>query len=62
MTTIRDFYGETKWCEACQTHVHYIMSVNHSFCVRCGGRVRLFDKNEARRFTADVERRKWKAV
>ncbi len=59
---IRDFYAETKWCDSCKSYVRYMMSMNHSFCVDCGSRVRLFNKDDARRFSADVERRKWKAV
>ncbi len=59
---IRDFYNETKWCEHCRAYVHYIMSVNHSYCVSCGNQVRLFNKEDSRRFTDDVQKRKWKAV
>jgi hypothetical protein len=36
------------------------MSINHSFCIDCGSRVRLFSQEDALRFNADVERRKWK--
>ena len=57
-----DFYAETKWCDGCKNYVHYMMSVNHSYCVKCGSRVRLFNKDDAKRFSDDVERRKWKAV
>ncbi len=60
--TIRDFYTETKWCESCRTYVHFVMSVNHSFCVQCGGKVRLFNKNDSQQFEAEVQKRRWKAV
>ena len=58
----RDFYGETKWCENCKSYVPFMMSVNHSYCVNCGGRVRLFNKQDSERFTDEVQKRKWKAV
>jgi hypothetical protein len=60
--TSHDYYAETKWCDSCKEYVHYMMSVNHSYCVECGGRVRLFNRDDAKRFSAEVERRKWKAV
>jgi hypothetical protein len=60
--TNQDYYAERKWCDACRTYVHYMMSVNHSYCVHCGARVRLFSKEDSQRFSAEVERRKWKAV
>ena len=59
---IRDYYKETKWCEHCNDYVHYLMSVNGSFCVVCGNPVRLFSKEDSQRFSEDVEKKKWKAV
>lgn len=59
---IRDFYNETKWCPNCRDYVHYMMSVNHSYCASCGTRVKLFSKEDSKRFNAEVEKRKWKAV
>jgi NADH pyrophosphatase NudC (nudix superfamily) len=41
-TTTASFYRETKWCGTCAAQVRYIASVDHSYCVECGGRVRLF--------------------
>ncbi|MCU0867838.1 MAG: hypothetical protein MUC36_28975, partial [Planctomycetes bacterium] len=41
-TTTASFYRETKWCGACSAQVRYIASVDHSYCVDCGGKVRLF--------------------
>mgnify|MGYP001564276206 CR=1 FL=1 len=60
--TNRDFYNETKWCESCRTYVHFVMSVNHSYCVQCGSRVKLFNKDDSRRFETEVQKRRWKAV
>ena len=62
MSNTHDFYTDTKWCDQCNGYVHYLMSVNHSYCVDCGSRVRLFNPQDSQRFSADVEKRKWKAV
>ena len=55
-----DFYLERKWCPKCNQYVRYLMSVNHSYCVSCGTQVQLFSKEDAQRFNADLEKRKWK--
>lgn len=57
----RDFYQEKKWCGTCGTYVRYLMSVNHSYCVECGTPVKLFSKEDAQRFNANLEKRKWRA-
>ena len=59
--TSDEFYRETKWCDHCRTYVRFLMSVDHSFCVQCGGRVRLFSGNDDQRFTDTVQRHKWQA-
>ena len=56
-----EFYRETKWCDACKSYVRFLMSVNHSFCVDCGGRVRMFNREEGSRFAETVQRHKWQA-
>ncbi len=56
-----DYYDETKYCEHCKTYVRFMMSVNHSYCVDCGGRVRLFSRDDAERFQERVQRHKWQA-
>lgn len=56
-----EFYNERKWCEHCQDYVRFLMSVNHSFCIDCGGRVRLFNRNDSRNFKDTVQRHKWQA-
>lgn len=56
-----EFYCETKWCESCRVQVRFLMSVNHSFCIHCGSRVRLFSREENQRFREGVERHKWQA-
>ncbi len=56
-----EFYNESKWCDGCKGYVRFLMSVNHSFCVQCGGRVRLFNRDDSSRFTETVQRHKWQA-
>lgn len=56
-----EYYRETKWCAQCQSYVRFLMSVNHSFCVQCGGRVRLFSGDDDRQFLDGVQRHKWQA-
>ncbi len=58
----QDFYRELKWCQSCNDYVPYLMSVNHSFCVTCGDKVKLFNKQDAAQFSEEVQKRKWKAV
>jgi len=56
-----EFYNEQKWCEQCQHYVRFLMSVNHSYCVDCGSRVRLFNRDDAQRMQDNVQRHKWQA-
>jgi len=56
-----EFYDEQKWCEHCQGYVKFLMSVNHSYCVHCGNRVRLFSRNDSEQFQGHVQRHKWQA-
>ena len=57
----QDFYGERKWCEQCKDYVRYLMSVDHSFCVQCSTKVRLFSSDDARKFSETVQRHRWQA-
>ena len=56
-----NYYGERKWCEHCKDYVRYLMSVDHSFCIRCSNKVRLFSQDDAQRFTETVQRHRWQA-
>ncbi len=58
-TATCDFERETKWCEACSTQVRFLMSVNASYCVCCGSKVRLFSKPERARFAESVQKKKY---
>ena len=56
--TTSDFRSDRKWCPACDTYVPFLMSIDASFCVECGGEVRLFSKDDWERFEAKMEARK----
>ncbi len=56
-----EYYSEMKWCDHCRQYVRFLMSVNHSFCVDCGQRVRLFSRDDSRQFQEHVQRHKWQA-
>lgn len=57
-----EFERETKWCEACNTSVRFLMSVHASYCVDCGGKVRMFRREESLLFAESVQRHKYQAV
>ena len=61
MTTRSEFYDEQKWCDQCKQYVRFMMSVNFSYCVHCGGRVRLFSRDDSKDFQDTVQRHKWQA-
>jgi hypothetical protein len=56
-----EFYNEQKFCDHCQDYVRFLMSVNHSYCIECGGRVRLFSREDKQSFQETVQRHKWQA-
>ena len=43
-------YDDRKFCQACDTYVTYLQSVDQSYCVQCGGVVRLFSDDDWSRF------------
>lgn len=55
------YYDEAKFCEHCKDYVRFLMSVNFSYCVNCGGRVRLFSREDSEHFHEGVQRHKWQA-
>jgi hypothetical protein len=56
-----EFYTEQKWCDHCNGYVRFMMSVNHSYCIECGGRVRLFNRQDSSNFQETVQRHKYQA-
>ncbi len=53
-----DYYQDKKWCPACEDYVNYLMSIEHSFCVCCGGEVRLFSKEDWETFQEGLKARR----
>ncbi|MDA1264504.1 MAG: hypothetical protein O2816_05420 [Planctomycetota bacterium] len=53
-----DYYQDKKYCPCCQGYVNYLMSIEHSFCVDCGGEVRLFSKEDWESFHEGLKTRK----
>ena len=62
MTTTASFYRETKWCGSCSAQVRYIASVDHSYCVQCGGKVRLFAPEQRAALTEAAKLHRYQAV
>ena len=56
----RNFDNETKWCDKCNRYQRYLMSVNHSFCIECGEKVRLFSKDDSKQFGEELQQRRWR--
>ena len=56
-----DYYQEKKWCEECEDYVRYLMSVDHSYCIDCGRRVKLFNSKDKESFSETIQRHKWQA-
>ena len=56
-----EFYSDQKWCAHCNRYVKYLMSVQHSYCVECGTQVGLFSKEDWKKFSEEVEKRKFRA-
>ncbi|MGB0951782.1 MAG: hypothetical protein ACPG31_01025 [Planctomycetota bacterium] len=53
-----DFFKDTKYCSRCHDYVRYLQSVDASFCIDCGGKVRLFSAADKRAFLEDLKQAK----
>ena len=53
----QDFYGDRKYCPACDDYVSYLASIDTSYCIDCGAEVRLFSKEDWERFQSGLETR-----
>ena len=52
-----DFYNDRKYCPQCESYVSYLQSMEHSYCVECGGQVRLFSDSDWTSFHASLKER-----
>lgn len=50
-----DYYSDRKFCPQCNDYVHYLMSIEHSFCAECGSEVRLFSENDWTAFNESIQ-------
>ena len=57
-----DYYSDRKFCPTCNDYVPYLMSVEHSFCIECGGRVKLFSKDDWQSFHESLSAKRPKAA
>lgn len=57
-----DYYSDKKYCPRCADYQRYLQSLEASFCIECGAKVRLFSAADKRAFlrglVADKEARK----
>ncbi|HIG11031.1 MAG: hypothetical protein ABGY71_05450 [bacterium] len=56
----RSFYSDHKFCADCNKYVSYLMSLDNSYCVECGGAVRLFSKADWESFQTELNERRAK--
>lgn len=52
------YYDDRKYCPACDDYVPYLMSIEHSYCVDCGGEVRLFSREDWQAFNQTLAERR----
>jgi hypothetical protein len=53
-----DFYNDLKFCDHCDQYVRYLMSMEHSYCVACGQKVRLFSEQDWEAFNESMAQRR----
>lgn len=52
------FDSNRKWCPACDRYVAYLMSITTSYCVECGGEVRLLSTVDWESFSESMDARR----
>ncbi|MFO1009781.1 MAG: hypothetical protein U1F29_06915 [Planctomycetota bacterium] len=55
---VPDYYSDLKYCPKCEKYVSYLMGMEHSYCVECGARVRLFSEQDWLAFNENITRQK----
>jgi ribosomal protein L33 len=50
-----DFFQDKKYCPRCRDYVRYLQSLDSSFCVECGAKVRLFSSADKRAFLKSLK-------
>lgn len=52
------FATQTKFCAACNDYCSYLASPTKSYCIQCGGEMRLMSDTDWQRLQATLEARK----
>ena len=52
------FLNDTKFCPCCNDYVRYLASIDRSYCIDCGGEVRLFSESDWTAFQEKMAARK----
>lgn len=45
-----NYYNAKKYCPSCREYVRFLQSIDDSFCVACGSKVRLFSTADKKAF------------
>ena len=54
----RHSYTDRKYCDQCDDYASYLMSVETSYCVRCGAQVHLFSEPDWESFNQSLQDRR----
>jgi anaerobic ribonucleoside-triphosphate reductase len=52
------FHNDTKFCPCCSKYVHFLSSIELSYCVECGAQCEMFSKEDRLAFQAKMAARK----
>ncbi len=52
------YYNTKKYCPSCREYVRFLQSIDSSFCVECGSKVRLFSSADKAAFLDGLKRDK----
>lgn len=53
-----NYYNSKKYCPSCREYVRYLQSIDESFCVACGSKVRLFSTADKKAFLEGLKSEK----
>ena len=49
------YYNQKKYCPTCREYMRYLQSIDASYCVACGSKVRLFSSADKKAFLAGLK-------
>jgi len=53
-----NYYNARKYCPSCRDYVRYLQSLDDSYCVACGSKVRLFSSADKKAFLEGMKAQK----